>query len=400
MEQLVGIDRINLYIPPQYIEMEELAKARGVDPAKFTIGIGQNQMAVTDAMQDIVVLAINAAAPIVKDQDRELIDQVIVATESAFDYSKAASTYVHEALKINPFAKSYEVKEACYAGTAALQSAADYVRLRPDRKVLVIMTDIARYGLNTGGESTQGAGAIAMLITANPAILAIEQESIGFTNNQFDFWRPQYADYPMVEGRFSTQLYNQTFIEVMEEASRRLPESVGSIEALAFHLPFTKMGRKAIKAYRDYLADKEDSQEILSKLDQWEEHYDAGTIFSRHVGNIYTGSLYLCLLSLLINDRNLSAGDHVGLFSYGSGAVAELLFGQLQPGYQDAIEIRAIQDLFGDRQKLSIQEYEEIYQEKLTQSDEKVEYPVTVEAGRFYLAEIDHHRRYYRQAPQ
>ena len=43
----VGIDKINFFVPPYYIDMVDLAHAREVDPNKFTIGIGQDQMAVS-----------------------------------------------------------------------------------------------------------------------------------------------------------------------------------------------------------------------------------------------------------------------------------------------------------------------------------------------------------------
>ena len=42
----VGIDKINFYVPPYYVDMTELALARNVDPNKFLLGIGQEQMAV------------------------------------------------------------------------------------------------------------------------------------------------------------------------------------------------------------------------------------------------------------------------------------------------------------------------------------------------------------------
>ena len=41
MTVTVGIDKIGLYVPQYYIEMTELAQARGVEPSKYTIGIGQ-----------------------------------------------------------------------------------------------------------------------------------------------------------------------------------------------------------------------------------------------------------------------------------------------------------------------------------------------------------------------
>ena len=56
--------------------------------------------------------------------------------------------------------------------------AKEYVKNHPERKVLVIASDIARYGLASGGEVTQGVGAVAMMITQNPRILSIEDDSV------------------------------------------------------------------------------------------------------------------------------------------------------------------------------------------------------------------------------
>ncbi len=397
MEHKVGIDRMHLYIPPQYIEMEELALARGIDPAKYTVGIGQSQMAVTDATQDIVMMAINAARPLLKEEDLNQIDQVIVATESAFDYSKAAAIYVHEALGIHPYARSYEIKEACYGGTAAVLAACDYVRLRPERKVLVITSDIARYGLATGGEPTQGAGAVAMLISSTPQIIAFDTKTTPYTNNQFDFWRPDYSPYPMVEGKFSTQLYLDSFAQVVKQSAEKDPQLWESTQAIALHLPFTKMGLKAIRALREDLTEQ---VEAVKAIDRWESHYQALTALSRRIGNIYTGSLYLGLLSLLCNDPTIKAGDQIGLFSYGSGAVAEWLSGELQVGYQAGILQKEVEDQLTSRRKLKIEEYETLYRQALSESDSIQEYEPSVGQGDFYLARIDHHRRYYERNHQ
>ena len=40
---------------------------------------------------------------------------VIVATESAIDNAKAAAVQIHHLLNIQPFARCFEMKEACYA---------------------------------------------------------------------------------------------------------------------------------------------------------------------------------------------------------------------------------------------------------------------------------------------
>ena len=59
---------------------------------------------------------------------------VIVATESAIDNAKAAAVQIHHLLNIQPFARCFEMKEACYAATPAIQLAKDYLANRPNEK--------------------------------------------------------------------------------------------------------------------------------------------------------------------------------------------------------------------------------------------------------------------------
>lgn len=395
METKVGIDKIGVYIPPYYLDMDNLADARGVEADKFKIGIGQDKMSVATIEQDIVAMGANAAADILTDEDKTLIDQVIFATESGFDFSKAASVFIHELLEIQPFAKSFEIKQACYGATAAVQTASDYIRLRPDRKILIISSDISRYGLNTSGESTQGAGAIAILMSANPKILSLDMDSISLTENQFDFWRPSYSEVALIEGKFSTQLYQEFFGRIMLRMEAQYPERLQQVDAMVFHLPFTKMGKKALDYYNEVSETHLDLDKKQQLINRWRGHYDSSTVLNREVGNIYTGSLFLSMLSLLVFDDDLSSGDKIGLFSYGSGAVAELITGTIEDQYLTTINKESILAHFNRREELDIERYEEIYQARIPMSDDKVivcENPI--EEG-FYLAEVDAHRRYY-----
>ncbi|MGX7349880.1 hydroxymethylglutaryl-CoA synthase [Dolosicoccus paucivorans] len=389
MKQLVGIDKIGVYVPERYIEMKDLAIARDIDPDKFRLGLGQDQMAFPTIEQDIVAMGANAAFQIIDDEDRQLIDQVIFATESSFDFSKAAATYIHELLDIQPFAKSYEMKQACYSGTAGLQAACDYVRLRPERKVLVITSDIARYGLNTPAEATQGAGAIALLVSANPRILAIHEESVAYTTNDYDFWRPSYSDVALVDGKYSAWLYQDVFKTVMDEFESRYSDRFNALKALALHLPFTRMGEKALKYYQE-----NSGKEVVN---EWLDHYSSSTQLSRRVGNIYTGSLYLGLASLLQYDETLAPKDDIGLFSYGSGAVAEILTGTLQSDYKKMIDAIGIDQRMDQRRPYTVAEYEAAFNQTLSQEDgiHKIENENTTQEG-FVLDKIDEHRRYHR----
>lgn len=356
----VGIDKMAFHVPNYYVDMTDLANARGVDPNKFLIGIGQDQMAVIPANQDIVTLGANAAAKILTDEDKQAIAMVIVGTESGIDYSKSSAVIIQQLLDISPFVRSYEVKHACYGGTAALQQAKEYVANHPEKKVLVIASDIAKYGLNSGGEPTQGAGAVAMLVSVNPSILSLEDDSIFYSEDVYDFWRPNGHDYPLVDGPLSNEIYIQSFQRVWGENKKQNQRSETDYAALSFHLPYTKMGRKALQSIFPDMAESE-QERLMAR-------YEESIVYSRRVGNLYTGSLYLGLISLLENSEELQPGDRIGLFSYGSGAVSEFFSGVLESGYQEQL-IGHTQNL-DQRQQLSMDEYEAMFSEKLPSDEE------------------------------
>ncbi|AXX64884.1 hydroxymethylglutaryl-CoA synthase [Bombilactobacillus bombi] len=380
----VGIDKIGFYTPQQYLDLIDLAHARQVDPNKYLIGIGQQQMAVADLDQDIVAMAANAAEEILTTADRQEIGLLIVATESGVDQSKAAALFVQELLHINNNIRALEVKEACYGATAGLQFAYDFVSLHPNQKALVIAADIARYGLQTAGEVTQGAGAVAMLVSQNPHILALEKESIYQSQNAGDFWRPNYSQQALARGKYSEELYLQMFTQIYQQADSLISKE--SLAALLFHIPFSKMGRKALQTLKTKISDG-DYQRLLSR-------FEKSIIYGQTVGNIYTGSLYLSLLSLLENDDSLQDSERIALFSYGSGAVAELFFGHLQPHYRDYLNATEHRQLLDERQRLSVAEYEAIFKKQLV-TDGSCQLISPVRAAQHYLKKVDQHERFY-----
>ncbi|MDO5027285.1 MAG: hydroxymethylglutaryl-CoA synthase [Tissierellia bacterium] len=394
----VGIEKIGIYIPKDYINLSLLAEFRGVDPNKWKKGIGQENMSVMPKDQDVISMGANSCLKILDDEDKEKIDQVIFATESSIDFSKASSTYIHNLLGIQEFAKSYEIKQACYSATAAIQLACDYVRLRPDRKILIIASDVSKYGLKSSGEVTQGAGAISLLISSKAKILEITNETVSYTENSFDFWRPSYSDYPYVEGKYSTQLYINAFVKLVEEFDKRYPEALLKTDSIIYHLPFTKMGKKALDAYYSLLKTRDDdkSRALLERFDSWYENFAKSTIFSKEVGNIYTGSLYLSLLSLLMNG-DLKAGDKIALFSYGSGSVAELYTGILSEDYKNFLYRQDIDYLLERRHELSVEEYESNYfhQSYIENVGDVYNDEAKAEEG-FYLEKIIDSKRYYK----
>lgn len=381
----IGIDKLNFFTPQMYVDMEDLAEVRGVEPAKFTIGLGQTQQAVAPLTQDPVSMAANAAWPMLTEEDKAAIDFVIVGSESAIDQSKAMAVYVHHLLNINPFARSIEMKEACYGATVGLQTAVSHVSRHPESKVLVIATDIARYGLKTSGESTQGAGAVAMLISKDPSIAVINDDAVSYTGDIYDFWRPNYSTYAQVDGKFSNEQYLAFLDNVWTEYKKRHHKSLNDFKAISYHLPYSKMG---LKGLRQMLPEVDEAkQEAL--LTQFE----ASRVYNKRVGNIYTGSLYLSLISLLEQSQDLAAGDLIGLYSYGSGAVGEFFSMTLVEGFENALASDRHQEMLDSRQRLSVAEYETIFQATLPEDGSFLQ--LENDEAQFQLIGIEDHKRLY-----
>ncbi|RHX77338.1 hydroxymethylglutaryl-CoA synthase [Lactobacillus helveticus] len=373
----VGIDKIGLFTPNKYVDMVDLAHARNEDPNKYLIGIGQSEMSVADQTQDAVSMGINATMKYIDRIDKDKIGLLVFGTESGIDQSKSASLFVKTALKLKPEVRTFEIKEACFGLTAALMIARDFVRVHPDQTAMVIGSDIARYGIGTAGEVTQGAGSVSMLIKADPAILALNDGHSAYSEDINDFWRPNDSKLAMVDGKYSTQVYLDFFSKTFADYKKQKKLETNDFDAIIYHLPFTKMG---LKANRLAVADQDEA--TTEKL---QNSFDASKQLSRRVGNIYTASLYMSLLSLLENG-NLPTGALVGLFSYGSGAMGEFYSGNLVEGYKKEVNAAGDEKMLKRRQKVSVSEYEEIFNTALDDPEDNEELTSDDEKGTWYFA--------------
>lgn len=384
----VGIDQIGFYTPNKYVDMVDLAEARNVDPNKFLIGIGQRKMSVADQTQDAVSMGINATLRYWDKIDQDKVGLLIFGTESSVDQSKSASLFVKTALNLKPEVRTFEVKEACFGLTAGLMIARDFVRVHPDQTAIVIGSDIARYGVATPGEVTQGAGSISLLIKSDPAILSLNDGHSAYSEDINDFWRPNNHTTALVEGKYSNQVYLDFFTKTFNAYKELKGWKTQDFSALLYHLPYTKMG---LKANRLAIADQDEkTSERLA------DNFEAAKQMSMQVGNIYTASLYLSLLSLLENS-DLAPNSLLGLFSYGSGAMAEFYSGNVVDGYEDRLDPEADRLLLSERQRLTVAQYEEVFNKAMELPEDGIELTSDEKPGRWYFAGTKNEVRQYKQ---
>src|SRR5688572_2889886 len=129
MKIRVGIDAMGVAVPRRYIDIEDLARARGVDPAKYTQGLGAREMAVADPGEDSVALAATAAARLLRNNavDPARVGMLVVGTETGVDHSKPVASHVQGLLKLPRSMRVFDSQHACYGGTAGLMAAVEWI---------------------------------------------------------------------------------------------------------------------------------------------------------------------------------------------------------------------------------------------------------------------------------
>lgn len=383
----VGIDQISFYTSNFYLDLNVLAERNGIDIGKFHHGIGQEKMGVPAHDEDIITLAANAANQILNDENKHSVSTLFFATETGIDQSKAAGIYVHRLLGLKDDCRVVELKQACYSGTAALQMACALVARQPEQSVLVIASDVARYDLDTPAEATQGCGAVAMLIKANPRVMEIHPQVGNYTEDVMDFWRPNYRKTALVDGKFSTEMYLKALLKAWENYQTNGGLIFDDISHFCYHLPFSRMGQKAHRHLCQH-----NNPSIAE--DAFEKQLSASLQYNRLIGNSYSAALYISLASLLEQNSNDLSSQNVGLLSYGSGCVAEFFAGTVMDGYKEALHTEHHAHMLDNRTALTHDEYVTLWHYPDPHEGENISMSAGT-TGKFRLAGIYGHKRDY-----
>ena len=358
-----GIDDIEIYIPRLYIDAEDFAKARGLDPVKLQKGLGVSQMAIVDSNQDPAILAANACLKIMQKNklSPEDIGRLYVSTESAFDESKAMNSYVIGMLEqvygqgAFEHCGGIETKFACVSGSYALYDNTNWIRAgeAEGKHALVVVSDIAKYDMGSSGEMTQGAGSVVMLLNDNPRLLAFDPKVTATSiKDEYDFYRPFGKETPIVHGQYSNMLYMIQVRKAVEAYKKKVVSTglikiepgetiVDHLDYIHMHLPYSNMGKKAL-AYlvrhewrqlprwkrvlseigidepvpkdprgtiesvlgdEEFMTKDHEFTKLFTKTPEYQEVYESklasSLIASTMIGNLYTASLYLGFRSSL-----------------------------------------------------------------------------------------------------
>jgi len=417
----VGIDSISFDVAKIHLPITTLAKARNIEAEKLEKGLGLLKMTLADSHQDTVVFGANALTKLIQDNDINLneVARIYVGTESSIDSSKPISSFLI-ALMEQKFGHNIlsecdvvDFTFACIGGVDAMQNCIDFVQLNPTKKAIIVTTDLAKYDLNSTGEYTQGAGAVAMSIATNPRIIAFDNNWATSTKGVFDFFKPYrtlskevitgntenepwfdnleaeieiHKEQPVFDGQYSNECYMDRTREAyfsfkkLKQTETTIYNSWGSI---VMHLPYAFQGRRmlseiyALDSQTKIITGNEDAQEYQNKLKETSKSEDyknfvnqkllPAELASSLIGNLYTGSIFMGLLSTLAHfyDTDKEITDSTfGFLAYGSGSKSKVFEGIIQPEWKAAIANCKLFETLENSFEIDFDTYEKLHKKE------------------------------------
>lgn len=436
----VGIDALSFYVPNLYLPIEQLAQARDIPYIKLLKGLGLEKMAIPDTNEDAASFAANALLNLIEDYqiDPRTIGRIYLGTESAVDGSKPTATYALEVVEkqLEPTygarcfknCDSVDLTFACIGAVDAMQNCLDWVQAGYDRKAIVIASDLSKYELYSTGEYTQGAGAVAVLLSNDPKLVQIEntwgvgmqsvgdffkprrlynkqdilkdaaQDNTASLNPTGEFWESNdqtvsvYKEAPVFDGQYSNACYSDRITEALEHyTAQTQSDLLLDSDFLVFHLPYAYHGRRII--FRNWLASiantplmaqlekevgtQEDNKEWMraaskssTYLDFVNAKIEVTERGSTQIGNMYTASIFMALTSILwhasTNDISID-NNALGLLAYGSGSKAKVAKAKVVSNWKSHLKGASLQSVLDARTAISLEEYQSLHTGQLTE---------------------------------
>jgi len=285
----IGILALEVYTPRTYITQSALEDHSGVSPGRYTLGLGQEGLAVTGDAEDVNSMALTVTQSLLEkyDIDPNSVGRLEVGTETLVDKSKSTKTVLMDLFPGNTDIEGATVINACYGGTAALLNAFNWVESSAwdGRYAIVVAVDIATYARGPA-RPTCGAGAVAVLIGRNaPLALVDPRERATHACNVYDFFKPDHSvEYPVVDGALSQVCYYRALEDCYTKFCDRVDglNGVGkdggddatvkdghfhaeAADYFVFHAPYNKLVQKSYGRMHFMDARRRHARELLRK---------------------------------------------------------------------------------------------------------------------------------------
>jgi len=438
----VGIIAMDIYFPKTAVSQSDLEKFDKVASGKYTIGLGQKNMAFVGDREDVISIALTGVQNFFEkfNISPKDIGRLEVGTETIIDKSKSVKTYLMQLFGDNTNVEGIDTLNACYGGTNALLNSVNWMESKAwdGRYALAVAADIAVYERGPARPSG-GCAAVVMLIGPNAPIVLESGIRGSHMEHAYDFYKPVHgSEYPTVDGHVSIDCYLRSLDICYGHYKNKFRKafnkefSIDDADYIVCHSPFNKLVQKAMSRfmYNDFLSDPTKSMYSTAlpfkdlPRETTYQHKDITALFANisaetykskvvpsillptELGNMYCASLYGGLMSLLDQKRNDLVGKRILLFSYGSGAASTLFSLKVNSPVSHIASTSNIGGRLIQRNFVHPEEFTKMLSQNEKRYSATTGYtPVqpidSIFPGSFYLENIDeNYRRTYKRAPK
>jgi len=437
----VGILAMEMYVPKTFVSQTALEKYDEISAGKYTVGLGQTNMAFCGDNEDIHSICLNAVKNLMKKYNIAPTDigRIEVGTETIVDKSKSCKSVLMQLFieSGNTDIEGIDTTNACYGGTNALINTIAWIESSywDGRYGLVVAGDIAVYG-NKSARPTGGAGVVAMLIGPDAPISFERGLRTTHMEHVYDFYKPDLTcEYPTVDGKLSNSCYLRAIDQCYTRYAQKFQKKTSTVfdltkaDYLAFHTPYVKLVQKSVArlCFLEFLGnpDREDFQKpefqqyrntkpedtyfnadlekVFRKIGDsiFEKKATPATMIATNVGNSYCASVYAALLSLISTaPQDQLLGKRILFFSYGSGLAASMFSAIITKPVLEIAQKANIVEKLKQRVEVSPEQYVEVMQLREKACGQKNYTPVSsidnIEKGDYYLKYInEQYQRFY-----
>lgn len=324
---------------------------------------------------DIYSMALTTVSSLLRKYsiDPNSIGRLEVGSETLLDKSKSCKSVLMQLFGENTDIEGVDTVNACYGGINALINSVNWVESSAwdGRDALVVAGDIALYD-KPAARPTGGAGCVAIVVGPD-APLVLEPVRASYMKHVYDFYKPDFkSEYPIVDGQLSNTCYLEALDKCYQTYRRKKLASkatmtngvdansggsfMDTFDYMAFHTPYCKLVAKGYGRllFNDFRSDPKRFDQIppefreieytasltnknLEKLcvgltkDKFSERVQPSVTAATNCGNMYTASVYSCLVSLLSNVPSAKLQNkRIGLYSYGGGLASSMISFQVK----------------------------------------------------------------------
>ena len=198
----------------------------------------------------------------------------------------------------------------------------------------------------------------------------------------------------MFDGQFSNACYSDRITEALDHFSDQKPISfLEDWQHIIFHLPYAFHGRRIIfDNWLNWIKSTDQYDKLISEYGpytnenkkEWLKTVSKSTLYkefvaqkiapgekaSSDIGNMYTASIFMSLLSMFsicFNEGREISNETIGFIAYGSGSKSKVFEALVEPSWKSKISVLKLFETLNNRNAIDIETYENLHNNALNE---------------------------------